>query len=105
VVAGDVLPVQVSTRGPRHAGRGRRARLLTNKSDLRVQIGQEQAVTDGAFRSASPLPSTVSGMAIAVGSLGENILSISLAAMSELVTVWKAGLSGMAGERKAVEVG
>jgi len=94
VVAGAVLSVRVSTRGPRHAGQGRGARLLTEESDLRVQIGQEQATTDGAFRSASPLPSTVSGMAIAGTSLGGKILSISVAAMSGLVTARKADLWG-----------
>jgi len=78
VVAGDVLSVRVSTRGARHAEGGRQARLLTNESDLRVQIGQEQAATDGGFRSASPLASTVSGMVIAGASLEAKILSISV---------------------------
>ena len=78
VVAGDVLTVRVSTRGPRHAEGERQAQLLTNESDLRVHIGQEQAATDEAFRSASPLTSTVSGMARAGASLEANILSISV---------------------------
>lgn len=94
MVAGAVLPVRVSTRGPRHAGQERQARLLTKESDLRVQIGQEQAATDAAFRSASPLPPTVSGMAITGTSLGGKILSISVAAMSGLATVPKADLRG-----------
>ena len=78
VFAGDVLTVRVSTRGPRHAEGERRAQLLTSESDLRVQIGQEQAATDEAFRSASLLTSTVSGMARAGASLEEKILSISV---------------------------
>ena len=78
VVAGDVLAVRVSTRGERHAKRGRQAQLLTNESDLRIQMGQEQAATDGGFRSASPPASTVSGMAIAGASLEAKILSISV---------------------------
>lgn len=90
VVAGDVLAVRVSTRGPRHAKGGRQARLLTNESDLRMQIGQEQAATDGAFRSASPLASTVSGMAIAGASLEAKILSISVGALNGLAAVRKA---------------
>jgi len=94
VVAGDVLAVRVSTRGLRHAKGERQARLLTNESDLRVQIGQEQVATDGAFRSASPLASTVSGMAIAGASLEAKILSISVGTLSGLAAVRKAYLWG-----------